>query len=254
MLPSTSGTGDVAQTLKASPFVSARRAVLHSLARLTFRLLARVTVIGMENWPDTGPVIVVGNHFHFGDPALMVAVAPVHMEYLAGLQLPGAPPIVRWIPTLWGALRVRRGSVGSRAALRQAERVLRGNGFLGVFPEAGSWAQTLRYARPGTAFLAARSGARILPVGIDGMPEVLRSAARLRRAAVTVRIGEPFGPLRASGKGQARRDELEEIGHEIMRRISDLIPPERRGLYSDDPEIRAAASWTEVFPYDDLDG
>lgn len=69
-----------------------------------------------------------------------------------------------------------------------------------------------------------------------------------------VRIGEPFGPLRASGKGQSRRDELDTIGHEIMRRIAALIPPERRGLYSDDPEIRAAASWTEEFPWDDLDG
>lgn len=234
--------------------IRARRAALHLLARLAFRVLARVSVVGMENWPDTGPVIVVANHFHFGDPALMVAIAPVHMEYLAGRQLPGAPAIVHWIPSFWGALRVRRGSGGSRAALRQAESVLRANGFLGVFPEAGSWAQTLRYARPGTAFLAARSGARILPVGIDGMPEVLPCAVRLRRAAVTVRIGQAFGPLRATGKGQARRNELDEIGHEIMRRIAALIPPERRGLYSDDPEIRAAASWTEVFPWDDLDG
>ncbi len=254
MVRSTSGPGDADHTLEAPLLIGARRQVMHSLARFVFGLLARVTVIGMENWPATGPVIVVANHFHFGDPALMVAVAPVNMEYLAGRQLPGAPPIVRWIPTLWGALRVRRGSVGSRTALRQAERVLRGKGFLGVFPEAGSWAQTLRHARPGTAFLAARSGARILPVGIDGMPNVLPSVARLRRAPVTVRIGEPFGPLHASGKGQARRDELDAIGHEIMQRIALLIPPERRGLYSDDPEIRAAASWTEDFPWDDLDG
>ncbi|NLT74789.1 MAG: 1-acyl-sn-glycerol-3-phosphate acyltransferase [Chloroflexi bacterium] len=230
------------------------RVLLQALARLAFGLLAHVVVVGLENWPTTGPLIVVANHFHFGDPALMVSIAPVHMEFLAGSQLPGAPAIVRWIPALWGALRVRRGSVGSRVALRQAEAVLASNGVLGVFPEAGSWAQTLRRARPGTAFLAARTRARILPVGIDGMPEVLPSALRLRRATVTVRVGEPFGPLETAGTGRERREELDTIGHRIMEHIAALLPEQRRGLYSTDPAVREAAGWTEAFPWEDLDG
>ncbi|MHB1317223.1 MAG: lysophospholipid acyltransferase family protein [Anaerolineae bacterium] len=230
------------------------RVLLQALARLTFRLVAQVTVIGRENWPAQGPLIVVANHFHFGDPALMVSIAPVQMEFLAGHQLPGAPALVKWIPTLWGALRVRRGSVGSRAALREAEAILDRNGVLGIFPEAGSWAQTLRRARPGTAYLAARTGARILPVGIDGMSAVLPSLARLRRAKVEVRIGEPFGPLLAAVQGHERREQLDDIGHSIMRRIAALLPPERRGLYSDDPALREEARWTEAFPWDDLNG
>ncbi|MFO7696408.1 MAG: lysophospholipid acyltransferase family protein [Anaerolineae bacterium] len=230
------------------------RAILHALARLTFRLVAQVTVIGRENWPAHGPLIVVANHFHFGDPALMVSIAPVHMEFLAGHQLPNAPALVKWIPTLWGALRVRRGSVGSRAALREAEAILGRGGVLGIFPEAGSWAQTLRHARPGTAFLAARTGARILPVGIDGMPAVLPGLARLRRARVVVRIGEPVGPLRTTGQGHVRREELDAIGHTIMEHIAALLPPERRGLYSDDPALQEEARWTEAFPWEDLDG
>jgi hypothetical protein len=44
---------------------------------------------------------------------------------------------------------------------------------------------------------------------------------------------------------------LEEIGHEIMRRVAELIPPERRGHYSGDPAIRAAAQGTEVYPWAD---
>jgi hypothetical protein len=46
-----------------------------------------------------------------------------------------------------------------------------------------------------------------------------------------------------------RRRQLEEIGHEIMRRIAQMIPPERRGHYSDDPAIRAAAAGTEIYPW-----
>jgi hypothetical protein len=53
------------------------------------------------------------------------------------------------------------------------------------------------------------------------------------------------------GKGRERRQHLDEIGHEMMHRIAELIPPERRGHYSDDPAIRAAAAGTEVFPWDE---
>jgi hypothetical protein len=44
---------------------------------------------------------------------------------------------------------------------------------------------------------------------------------------------------------------LEEIGHEIMQRIAELLPPERRGYYSADPTVRAAAGGTEVYPWAD---
>jgi hypothetical protein len=36
-----------------------------------------------------------------------------------------------------------------------------------------------------------------------------------------------------------------------MRQIAQLIPPERRGHYSDDPAIREAAKGTEIYPWAD---
>jgi hypothetical protein len=44
---------------------------------------------------------------------------------------------------------------------------------------------------------------------------------------------------------------MEEVGDTIMRNISVLIPPDRRGFYSDDPLIRAAARGTEIYPWAD---
>jgi hypothetical protein len=70
---------------------------------------------------------------------------------------------------------------------------------------------------------------------------------------VTVRIGEPFGPLRAEGRGRARREKLDKIGHQIMRRIARLLPREKRGIYSEDPAIRAAAQEVAVYPWADRD-
>ena len=225
------------------------RAFLRWLARLLFLSLTRFQIIGQENIPEGEPLLVVGNHFHFGDPVAMIRVMPWPLEFIGGFRMPYAPKWVTWLPKLWGYHAVHRGT-GSRAALRNAESVLHQGGVLGIFPEGGSWATVLRPPRPGTAFLAVRTGARILPLGFDGLLDIFPSLRRGRRARVTVRIGKPFGPFQATGQGRERRTQLEEIGHTIMRNIAELIPPERRGHYSDDPAIRAAARGTEVYPWE----
>jgi hypothetical protein len=67
---------------------------------------------------------------------------------------------------------------------------------------------------------------------------------------VTIQIGKPFGPFHLEASGRASRAAIDEVGHEIMRRIAELIPPERRGYYSNDPSVREAAKGTEVYPWD----
>jgi 1-acyl-sn-glycerol-3-phosphate acyltransferase len=226
------------------------RSLLHRVAGVAFASIADLEIIGQENFPEGGPLLVVANHFSFIDPAAMVRVVPYPIEFVGGFQMPNAPTWVRMIPKLWGYYPVYRGT-SSRDALRAAETVLAQDGVLGIFPEAGNWATVLRPARPGAAFLAVRTGAPILPMGFSGLLDVFPRLRKRRRARVTLRIGKPFGPFRAEGRGRARRQRLEEIGHEIMRRIAELIPPERRGHYSDDPAIRAAAQGTEIYPWDD---
>jgi 1-acyl-sn-glycerol-3-phosphate acyltransferase len=226
------------------------RGLLRPLAYLALAVLTDFRVVGRENLPKEGPLLVVANHFSFVDPVAMVSVAPWPIDFVGGFQMPNAPPSVRWIPKLWGYYPVFRGSF-SRYALRAAEMILAQGGVVGIFPEAGNWATVLRPARPGTAFLAARTGAPILPLGFDGLTDVFPSLRKGRRAQVTVRIGNSFGPFGVTGRGRERRGQLEAIGHEIMRRIAELIPAERRGHYSDDPAIRAAAQGTEVYPWAD---
>ena len=225
------------------------RGLLRRVAAVAFGALADLHIVGQENLPKGGPLLLVANHFSFIDPVAMVRVAPWPVEFVGGFRMPNAPAWTRWIPGLWGYYPVYRGTA-SRDALRAAEAVLAQGGVLGIFPEAGNWATVLRPARPGAAFLAVRTGAPILPMGFHGLPDVFPRLRERRRARVTLRIGRPFGPFRATGRGRARRQRLDEIGHEIMRHIAELIPPERRGHYSDDPAIRAAAQGTEVYPWD----
>ena len=226
------------------------RKILHFLARPAFALVSKLEINGVENLPQSGPLLMVGNHFSFVDPACFVRIAPPSLEFVGGADTPHAPVVTRIIPLLWDYHPLYRGT-GAKDSLRAAEGILKQGGILGIFPEAGNWATVLRPARPGTAFLASRTGASILPVGLVGMNDVFPSLGRGRRASIQINIGKPFGPFKAEGRGKQYREQLDEIGHEIMRHIAELIPPEKRGHYSDDPAIREAAKGTEIYPWAD---
>lgn len=228
-----------------------RRRFLRLIVRALLKSLCEINVIGRENMPDAGPLLVVGNHFHFADTASIVYISKWPIEFLGGAHLIDAPDALEWLPDLWGYYRVRRGGA-SRNAMRAAQAIMAQDGVLTIFPEGGSWANVLRPPRPGTAYIAARTQARILPVGLDGVTEIFPALRQKRRAQVTLRIGKPFGPFRVKGRGRQRRDALDRIGDEIMQRIAALIPPERRGVYSKDPALRAAAREVAEYPYADL--
>jgi 1-acyl-sn-glycerol-3-phosphate acyltransferase len=227
------------------------RQVMQFLARLALRGLTDLEIEGKENFPKSGPLIMVGNHFSFLDPVAFVSLAPWPLDFVGGAVTPHAPGFVQFIPRLWGYLPVYRGT-GSTYALKQAEKILNKGGVLGIFPEGGSWAQFLRPARPGAALLTALTGAPIIPVGLTGLPKVFPSLRKLKRARVKFKIGKPFGPFKIFGSRFEQRKQLNDIGHEIMKNIADLIPPEEGGLYSNDPKIREAAVGSEVYPWEGL--
>ncbi|HNR02701.1 MAG TPA: lysophospholipid acyltransferase family protein [Anaerolineaceae bacterium] len=214
---------------------------------MAFGLLADVKINGRENLPKQGPLIVVGNHFNFLDPLMFIHLLPYPVEFVGGAKMPNAPAATHFLQRLFGVIPTARGTV-SRDTLYGAESILEQKGVLAIFPEGGSWATVLRPARPGAAFLAVRNAAPILPIGIDGTVGFFKNL-RKGRVPVTLNIGKPFGPLNAQPGMRPSRDELDEVGHTIMRSIAPLIPPERRGFYSDDPSIREAARGTEIYPF-----
>jgi 1-acyl-sn-glycerol-3-phosphate acyltransferase len=152
---------------------------------------------------------------------------------------------------LWGFIPVFRGTV-SRDTFTTSESILSQKGILAIFPEGGNWANVLRPARPGVAFLAVRTGAPIIPVGFDGLEGFLPRLKQGKRSTITVRIGKSIGPFKLDVRGRENRAKLDDLGHEIMSSISELIPHEKRGFYSADPLIREAARGTEIYPWDDI--
>ena len=148
------------------------RGILRALAHVAFALLADLEIVGRENLPKRGPLLIVGNHFSYIDPVAIIRAKPWPIEFLGGFRNPGAPTTVTMFPKLWGIFPVFRGTA-SRAALRAGEAVLALDGVLVVMPEAGNWATVLRPARPGAGHLL--SNDTCLPAQIPLNPKNARS-------------------------------------------------------------------------------
>jgi len=224
------------------------RSSLKVLISAALNIFSDFEVIGEENIPDKGPLIITGNHFSFADSIAMLHVAPSQIEMFSGANPAFTPWWGKLLPRLWGVLYVYRGT-GSRQAIRDAETVLEQGGFFGIFPEGGAWAEMIRPARPGTAYLAARTGAPILPVGFTGFNEVFPLRFR-NQNRIIIRIGKPYQPPAVTGRGRERREQLDALGNRIMKEIAILVPDKLRGKFSNDPSVRERAKEVEAYPWE----
>jgi 1-acyl-sn-glycerol-3-phosphate acyltransferase len=225
------------------------RSILKSLVHVVFSAITDFQIFGKENIPITGPALIVANHFNYADPVALIHAFPRKLDFIGGTELPNSPQFVRFIPRLWGVFNVHRGR-SSRDALMQGLNSLNNGRFLAIFPEGGSWATVLRPPRPGSSLLVVRSAAPVIPVGLDGFTDLFPLNLRKRRT-VTVNIGKPFQLIKPGENSRMNREKMDELGHIMMKKIAELIPPENRGYYSDDPKIRLAAKGTEIYPWDD---
>lgn len=202
-------------------------AIAHPVVRLGFYLAMRLTVEGREHVPRNGPLIVVANHLNAIDPPLLGVVFPRQIVFMAKDELFKFPAVL--IVRSLGAFSARK--IGkSGMGIREALKVLGNGKVLGIFPEGKrSSNHKLAEGEDGVAYIALRSGARIVPVGISGSEKFTNRAAALRRPRVRVTIGEPF----SFGKTRKRLSstDLMDATDRIMRQIAGVLPREYRGVY-----------------------
>jgi 1-acyl-sn-glycerol-3-phosphate acyltransferase len=149
-------------------------------------------------------------------------------------------PLFGYMVKWYGAFPVRRFEADLRA-LRVSSNVLASGLALGMFPE-GHRSRTggLLKAHPGTAVVALRSGAPVLPVAITGT-EKLRDPWSIlrRRPRIQVVIGQPFS---LGAPAQARGEAVSVATERIMREIAALLPAAYRGVYTETEAPAAAAA------------
>ena len=195
---------------------------------LFFFLLTRRVIQGQGNVPSQGPLLIVANHLHNADPPLLGISCGRIVIFMAKEEL-FRHRFIAYFMRHFGVFPVSRQRLG-RAAIRQARQVLEDGLALAVFPE-GRRSRTgqLEPALPGSALIACRSGAPILPVGIIGTEQVKGISWIWHRPRIVVNIGRPFYLTPVDGK--LTRQELAELADSIMKQIAELLPQEYRGKY-----------------------
>jgi 1-acyl-sn-glycerol-3-phosphate acyltransferase len=206
------------------------RRLLNFLLRIIFKLLLNLEVVGLENVPPEGPLILMINHTHLIDPAMAGGVMPREVVAMAKMES-FRDPILGIIVRLYGAFPVRRGEVDLRAT-RCALEVLQNGEVLLMAPE-GTRSKDCRLqpGHDGMTFIALRTNAPVLPMAITGAKDLGSNLKRLRRTDVKVVIGKPFR-FRPS-EDRVRRDVLHQMTEESMYQLAAILPPEYRGVYSD---------------------
>lgn len=206
------------------------RRLLNFLLRIAFKLLLNLEVVGLENVPLEGPLILMINHTSLIDPAMAGGVMPREVVAMAKVES-FHDPILGILVRLYGAFPVRRGEVDLQAT-RRALEVLRNGEVLLMAPEGTRSKECrLQPGHDGMTFIALRANAPILPMAITGTNDFSSNLKRLRRTDVKIVIGEPFR-FRPSGE-KVRRDVLHQMTEEAMYQLAAILPPEYRGVYSD---------------------
>ncbi|MBN1151957.1 MAG: 1-acyl-sn-glycerol-3-phosphate acyltransferase [Dehalococcoidia bacterium] len=204
-----------------------------AVLRIVYWLLLRWSVSGRENVPSEGPLVLIANHVHLADPVLLMLAFPRPITFLAKEEL-FRMPFVGMIMRGGGMFPVARaGSLQQlKDVMRQAENLLREGRVLALFPEGKrSPTGVLLPAKSGAAALSIHTSAPLVPVAIAGTEQLTRRWWWLRRPRVTVTIGAPLHL--SSDAERIGRTESTRLTRELMLRIAQLLPPERRGPYGD---------------------
>jgi 1-acyl-sn-glycerol-3-phosphate acyltransferase len=177
-----------------------------------FHLYFRLSRIGREHVPPTGPVIYASNHRSFLDPFVIGTIARRPIYYVAKKEL-FANRFVAWVLNSLGAFPVDRGA-SDQEMLKTAAAILdRGDSIL-MFPE-GTRIRPGSLGKPkrGAGRLVLESGAPVVPVAVIGTENV-RKGILLRPHKVRIRIGRPLTFPRA-----------EQPSRELAAAVTDRIWP-----------------------------
>ena len=163
--------------------------ILKPFVILYYKLIFHPKVIGKENIPVSGPIILCGNHKHVHDQYNVMMVTKRVIHYMAKDEYFKGPHA--WFYKLAGCISVDR-TIHDEKAKRDALSILNEGGAVGIFPE-GTRNKTLGTKdevdllpfKFGAVSLAKKTNALIVPFGISG-------EYTGKKGKLTTRIGKPF--------------------------------------------------------------
>jgi 1-acyl-sn-glycerol-3-phosphate acyltransferase len=186
-------------------------------------LVYRVRVIGREHLPKTGPYVIAPSHRSMLDIPVAGAVTTRRVRFM------GKAPLFR-VPVLGSIFRALGGFPVERdgsdfGPIRESLKILEEGEPLVVYPEGSRQrGSEIAELQPGAAYLAAKMGVPIVPVGIAGAEETFRTRrGRLPGfGRIVVVIGEPILPPTRAGS-HVKRSSVDELSATLRERLQKLF-------------------------------
>ncbi|HUI48155.1 MAG TPA: lysophospholipid acyltransferase family protein [Acidimicrobiia bacterium] len=186
--------------------------------------LYRVRMRGRERLPATGGYVLAPSHRSMMDIPLAAWLSKRPLRYMGKDSLFRIPVAGTFFRRLGGFAVARDGT--DRKALRDSIAMLQAGEVLLVYPEGTrQHGPKIQALQPGAAYLALRAGVPIVPVGIAGTEEILRTGGSKipRFARVAIVVGEPVvSPAREGGV--VPRDQVDALTarlHEALQSAFD---------------------------------
>tara|TARA_Y100001970_G_scaffold151292_1_gene185384 strand:+ start:2740 stop:3444 length:705 start_codon:yes stop_codon:yes gene_type:complete len=192
------------------------------LTHLFGRFYCKVEGIDREYLDTPGPVIVAPVHRSNLDAPLLVTLTKRRLNFL-GKESLFSPKPVAWFISALGGIPISRG-VGDREALKAAQTLLEKEESIVVFPEGTRQiGKKVGEVYDGAAFLAARTGAKVIPVGIAGTEYALPSGAKFpKRTRVCYVVGEPMDLSNPEG-GRISAPQRKDFSEELAIRLQEVF-------------------------------
>lgn len=152
-----------------------------------------------------GPTILAPVHRSHLDSVLIATLTSRRIRAL-GKESLFTTPGVGYICAALGAIPVKRGAA-DKDAMKAALGLLNEGETMIVFPEGGrQHGNQVATLFDGAAWLASRTGARVVPIGVAGTEDVLpQGAKRIHRADVAIVVADPMELVGNEGRRPDRQ-------------------------------------------------
>lgn len=178
-----------------------------------------VEVEGLDNLPESGPVVIVGNHQGYSDiAAYFAAFQKFQFGFVAKQELAKIPLYGQWMPRIRSVFIERDDPRASLEAIKRGIELLEQGFSLVIFPEGTrSKGPVPGPFMKGSLKLATKPGVPIVPVSMHGTYKMYEETGVIRAAHIRIIVHEPIPT-----KGLSRQEE-KELNDRIEKIVTDGV-------------------------------